>query len=149
MSLYNMLLGSNPASTILLHVLGLSAGQVPRLRNVYQRDGKIIIYTRTGGGNRDFYGSEAICRSNYPDYFDGTSDQPSGPWNGDLQANPYYLEDSDDDFDSTYASFVFRYPESYQKELEALEKEDQTVVPSEAWKLLIETLTKKPTEAKS
>ena len=54
---------------------------------------KIILYTRNGGGNREYY--QYI--------FDL------------LEAHPLYITDYDDDFDSTYAYIEFRAPESIIK----------------------------------
>lgn len=121
----------------LLEALGIPKDGVPRPRGVGVQDGKIIIHTRTGGGNREYYDSESICRANYPEYFKGGSnyeeqlksfqngekyqfddfspipepEEPKGPWNDDLRANQYYISDEDDDFDSTYANFWFKIPQ--------------------------------------
>lgn len=106
MSLYNMINGVNPMTPILLAMLGINISNVPRFRDCYFDGENIVIYTRTGGGNRDWYESPQSCRDNYPESFDG-EDEPTGPWNSDLQALPGYVRDEDDDFDSTYASFYF------------------------------------------
>ena len=53
MSLYNALFGTNPFANALLMALGITASDVPRFRDCYlDDDGKIVIFTRTGGGNR-------------------------------------------------------------------------------------------------
>lgn len=141
MSFYNMLFGVNSAAPMLLAVLGLSANKVPRFRDCYIDGDHIVIYTRTGGGNRDFYDSEESCRENYPKYFDGTND-PSGPWNSTLTGNEHYLYDKDDDFDSTYATFYFKFPEKYAEDLRQLSVENTTHKPSENWKALFKALGK-------
>lgn len=139
MSLYNMLFGVNQLAPFLLATLNLNDSKVPRFRDCYLRDDKIVIYTRTGGGNRDFYDSEESCRSNYPEYFDG-EDAPSGPWNDDLRAHPNYVFDEDDDYDRTYAYFYFSYPDDYAADLKALASADKSHTPSEQWQNLFNTL---------
>lgn len=51
----------------------------------------ITVYMRIGGWNRDDYTKEI----NY------------------MRASPYYLKDYDDEFDSTYAMFIFRIPAQF------------------------------------
>lgn len=65
-----------------------------RFRDIYlNRDGtKIILYTRNGGGNREYY--EYVFEL--------------------LRKHPNYLTDYDDDFDNTYAYIEFSVPEAYQ-----------------------------------
>lgn len=113
MSLYNMLCGTNSQSDALLAMLGITRDNVPRFRDCYLENGKIVIYTRTGGGNREFYASEESCReANGPEF------EPTGPFNSDLEKIPGYVGDEDDSFDSTFAHFRFEVPEKY-KELAA------------------------------
>ena len=52
MSLYNMLFGVNSAAPVLLATLGLTESDVPRFRDCHLNGEQIVIYTRTGGGNR-------------------------------------------------------------------------------------------------
>lgn len=123
MSLYNMLFGTNPMAGVLLQALGITSADVPRFRDCYLgEDGQIVVYTRTGGGNRDFYESEDDCRRNYPEHFDDvdSDSEPSGPWNSDLRALPGFVEDEDDDFDCTYAYFRFAPPEEWKPLIDAL-----------------------------
>lgn len=90
MSLYNQLFGVNKFAGLLLGVLGLDHTQVPRIRDVYINDAnQIVIFTRTGGGNRAEYaaGNEALTKV------------------------PGYLSDADDEWDNTYALFVYEAPE--------------------------------------
>lgn len=112
MSLYNSIFGVNALAPLLLSCLGLTDERVPRFRDCYTDGDRIVIYTRTGGGNRDFYESEQSCRKNYPEYFQDDS-SPQGPWNEDLRALPYYLRDEDDAFDATYAYFYFDFPPDF------------------------------------
>lgn len=95
MSLYNLIHGMNPDADSLLKIIGKSKGDFGRFRDVYvekSKDAKprIIVYKRCGGGNREDYQS----------VFD------------DMATHPDFLFDQDDEFDSTYCSFVFSVPES-------------------------------------
>ncbi len=140
MSLYNMLHGINAGAPYVLQLLGLtSMDDVPRFRDAYV-DGevRIVIYTRTGGGNRDFYENEARCRAEYPEYFDG-DDDPAGPWNEDLRKLPGFIMDRDDDFDCTYASFYYSAPEGFAEVLDAL-RSDET--PEQKFIATIERIQK-------
>ena len=107
MSLYNMLFGENEIAPALLAALGLVESNIPRFRDCFIQEDKIVIHTRTGGGNRDYY--------------DSTNDENTdGPWNSSLTEHPKYLYDEDDHFDFTYANFYFSFPEEYAKDLEAI-----------------------------
>ncbi len=141
MSIYNMFFKMNNVTPVLLAMLGLKEEDVPRLRDCYIDGEKIVIYTRTGGGNRDYYDSEESCRANYPEYFDG-KDNPTGPWNSTLTANPYFLYDEDSDFDSTYANFYFKVPKEYVADLAALAERSETHKPSEKWQALFKAIDK-------
>ncbi len=126
MSLYNMLFGVNPAAQVILAILGLKPTDIPRFRDCYVENDetagyRICVHTRTGGGNRDYYEDEATCRDSYPEYFEAGKEAPAGPWNAGLRANPHYISDADDSFDSTYANFYFRLPEKWKAVLEALD----------------------------
>ena len=114
MSLYNLMFGYDELAPILLEMLGLTPADVPRFRDCYLHNNRIVVYTRTGGGNRDFYESEEKCRANYPESFTG-EDDPSGPWNEDLRSNPHYLDDRDNYMDSTYAYFFFSFPKEHEE----------------------------------
>lgn len=108
MSLYNQLFGRNPTSDLLLALLNLSQGDVGRFRDCYlarklreeETEGelRIVVFTRNGGGNRDDYAGVTEA----------------------LQGHPDYLLDFDDDFDCTYASYVFRVPEKFKATAEEL-----------------------------
>ncbi len=98
--MYNNLFGMSRYCPILISVFGLVPSQVapdapyavPRLRDCYLgKDRKhIVVYTRAGGANRETYMKE-IER---------------------LRAHPCYMNDEDDETDSTYAYFRFRAPDS-------------------------------------
>ena len=141
MSLYNLLFGTNPFSSVLLQMLGTAAGDIPRYRDCYlSEDGtEIIIHTRTGGGNRDMYEHEDAARANYPEYFDGKND-PNGPWNADIRKIPGFKYDADDDFDSTYADWHFTVPEAFKPQVELLKDLGAVSNPSERWQSLLADL---------
>lgn len=119
MSLYNMLFGTNNAAPVLLAALGVTAGDVPRFRDCFISGDEIVIHTRTGGGNREAYEEE----------------------NDALCAHPCYLRDEDDDFDSTYANFYFKFPEEYAADLKALAEQSDSHTPSEKWQALFSALS--------
>ena len=105
MVVHNMLFGSHPVADSALEMLGIDRDSVPRFRDAYfawadetNSDPVIVVHTRTGGGNRDFY--------------DEPNDRnPEGPWNSNLRELPGYRHDTDSDFDWTYADFFFDVPE--------------------------------------
>ena len=70
---------------------GFTIDDFPRLREVTVDDDefKIVVRTRTGGGNREEYEKE----------------------NKRLTRLNGYIEDEDDSFDSTYAYFEYKIPE--------------------------------------
>lgn len=108
MSLYNSLFKENEDSVALLGMIGCTKESIPRYRDVFicDKGENIIIYTRTGGGNRGDY-QEEIDK---------------------LKSNPNYLEDYDDDFDETYAYFKFKVPEKYSETTKKLFKEEPETV---------------------
>lgn len=142
MSLYNTLFGVNDVADVLLAVLKLHPYRsIPRFRDIYLEEQTIVVYTRTGGGNRMFYENEKSCRENYPQYFTGEEkDYPVGPWNDDLRKHVNYLSDVDCDFDCTYAYFSFSFPTGYEKELKSLASQEQSLNPRQKWKILLENL---------
>lgn len=115
MSFYNMLFGKNPAIPYILATLRLTERDVERFRDCYVTNGKIAIYTRTGGGNRDDYQQEK------------------------LTSHPLYLYDRDDDFDSTYATFYFSFPDEWKEELAAIDTGNK-FNPDQRWQDLIAAL---------
>lgn len=106
MSLYNMIAGVNPLAQYCVAILQ-EAGKLdpPRFRDSYLdvEDGgevKIVVLTRSGGGNRDDYHGSNEAMANHP----------------------CYISDEDDDFDSTYAYFYFSVPEPRQHEVREIIK---------------------------
>jgi hypothetical protein len=142
MSLYNSLFGINDKTAVLLNCLEINIKDVPRFRDCYIDDTHIVIHTRTGGGNREYYENEETCRKNYPEYFDGKDKPPAGPWNAGLRASPYYDFDKDDEYDCTFANFYFKFPEEIRSDLEALAKRCPDQKPSEKWKALFSGMAK-------
>jgi hypothetical protein len=116
-SLYNMLFGVNASAPVLLAMLGIDSGDVPRFRDCFLSEDRkqIIIHTRTGGGNRD-------------DYEDG---------NTFMQGLPGYQHDEDDDFDCTYANFHYAVPEKFAH---LIDKLPEGVDPAKRWQETIENL---------
>ncbi len=108
-----MINGVNPATFLILPMLGKHPDEYPRFRDCFvgrqtndeektdqfgiplkklDTEKKLIsVYTRVGGGNRDSYENEIK----------------------ELQNMGEYVEDYDDDFDSTFATFVFNVPERF------------------------------------
>lgn len=142
MSLYNALFGVNPFSRTLLAMLGTDESQVPRYRDCFLSDdgAEIIIHTRTGGGNRDFYENEARCRDSYPEYFDRSDAPPSGPWNDDLRSIAGFIRDVDDDFDSTYADFHYAIPPAFKEQVALLSELGAISNPAQKWQSLLDGL---------
>lgn len=123
MSLYNMLFGVNNAAPLLLHILDINIEDIPRFRDCFISHGRIVVHTRTGGGNREYYDEK-------------NDENIDGPWNSHLRENKNYIYDEDDDGDCTYANFYFSYPKDYEEDLKAIENEIESHIPSEKWKEL-------------
>lgn len=117
MSLYNMVFGMNPDSDKLLELLGKTAADFGRFRNVYMEDGYIVVHTRNGGGNRE----------DYEDVFD------------EMSEHPWYSHDEDDSFDCTYANIYFKLPED-EKLMVILKGLEAGENPSKQWGALFATM---------
>jgi len=120
MSFYNLVFGQNPLSHAILATLKLTTADVGRFRDCFVTDGKIAIYTRNGGGNRETY--------------QGIFDK--------LSKHPNYLYDEDDDFDCTYATIYFKFPEEFAEDLKKLDSGEK-FDPDQRWHDAIEALGKK------
>lgn len=102
MSLYNALFGYSPACIFALPILGHREDWFPRFRNAWMdksADGtrEIGIYTRVGSLNHGCgFGEEK------------------------LYSEPGFLRFQDDDFDATYGTYVFKCPEKWEKDFDAL-----------------------------
>lgn len=98
MSLYNMLMGFNPACVAIMPMLGRKQEEYPRFRDCFITDeGNIAIYTRVGGGNRDCgYGEE------------------------ELYKDENFLTTYDDEYDNTYATYEFKVPEKWKADFDKI-----------------------------
>jgi hypothetical protein len=119
--LYNMIFKTNPLAGNLLKALDMSHEQPPRFRDCFlSEDGtEIIVYTRTGGGNRAEFEKE----------------------NALLRQHPGFKSDEDDAFDSTYALFKFDVPERYREQCLKLGPM-YGVDPAKRWKETLEAMGK-------
>ena len=91
--LYNIINGYNIACVLILPMLGRKQEEYPRFRDCFVEDGMIAIYTRVGGGNRGCgFGEE------------------------ELYKDPNFIETYDDDFDNTYATYLFNVPEKWKQD---------------------------------
>lgn len=108
MSFYNALFGKNPSSDLLLAILDIKQNDVERFRDcsIDFEASRISIYTRTGGGNRDDYPNEK------------------------LTSHACYLHDEDDDFDSTYATYYFKFPEEMAADVVKLANVEENGFPA-------------------
>jgi len=128
MSIYNMIAGMNQLVVFyMLPVLGRHPDEYPRFRDAFYGDenkegteGKIIVYTRTGGGNREAHAEE----------------------NDEITQMDGYCFDYDDDFDSTYANFVFDVPVKWLKDIELLTTGKGNETSDEYKQLLYDTYPK-------
>lgn len=114
--LYNAIFGQNPASDVLLKILNLERGDFGRFRDAYVSEGKICVYTRCGGGNREGY--ESVFE--------------------EMAEHPLFIEDRDDDFDCTYCTFFFNAPDEYKEDLAKIDQ--GKVDMSERWINMIESI---------
>ena len=97
MSLYNMVFGYNPACVFIMPMLGRRETEYPRFRDCFVEDGKIAIFTRVGGNNRDCgFGEE------------------------ELYTDPYFVSTYDDDEDSTYGTYLFNVPEKWKSDFDKI-----------------------------
>jgi hypothetical protein len=97
MNMYNLVRGGfNPAAFWVVKWLHADFNLIPRFRDAFVRwnsdktEPELIIFTRTGGGNRE-------------DYEEGITY---------LRSLPGYLRDADDEFDATYALFYYQCPQA-------------------------------------
>lgn len=117
---YHILFGYNHLVGPLLDALKIDPDSVGRFRDCFLNiDGtEIIIYTRTGGNNRDAYAATIEM----------------------LQNHPRYLRDEDDSFDCTYSLFHFSIPEDVADVCKKLGSLGHGVDPAKRWKDTIDAL---------
>jgi len=119
MSMYNLVFGENDMADMILATLGLTKHDVGRFRDCFVSDGKIAVYTRNGGGNRQYH---------MPDFSN----------------HPQYAFDCDDDFDDTYATIYFNFPDESAELLKKLDSGER-FDPDQRWLDAIATLKKSAT----
>lgn len=119
MSMYSMVFGTDDRGPMILSCLGLEPDDFGRYRDVWLKDGRICVYTRNGGGNRNSYQDVFQRMSKHLDFESA----------------------SDDDFDCTYCTFYFRYPEPYHELLTALE-DPKTLDGDTRWFTFLASLKK-------
>lgn len=134
MSLYNMIFGQNPLSNVLLKMIEVSPGEIPRFRDAYLDGDLVVIYTRTGGGNDECY-----CEG------DGDTHEAGCYYkaNRDLETRPNFVSFEYDDFDSTYAYFRFYVMPDHKdhlEEIKALAGENPPASVSEKFQNFIKNL---------
>ncbi len=140
MSFYTAVFGQNQAADAILATLGLTREDVGRFRDCFVTEGEIAVYTRNGGNNRECCCSDgpacgAECRN---------PDTAQCACTGcvithRLPSHPLYVRDEDDDFDSTYATIYFRFPDEHADQLRLLEAREP-FDPSARWLKAIEDL---------
>jgi len=116
MSLYRMIRGYNPLVSVIFQMMDIESPEgIPRFRDayfkwkdIYKQEPIIVILTRTGGGNRETYESPHLRVDGGCHYM--------GPFNSDMRKLSGFIEDENDEFDSTYALFYYKVPEDYVKE---------------------------------
>lgn len=120
-----MIFGKNPQSALLLAVVGLREHDVDRFRDIsVSEDGtKLLVYTRTGGGNRPDYPNVA------------------------MRKRKEWLSSVDDDFDSTYCTDDLSIPERWRTDVAALSDPFSFGIRKSFAKHLAKTLNREPTEA--
>ena len=135
MSLYNMVYGCQPATFNILPMLGKHPDDYPRFRDCFigklsndydnldqfdiparahGEEELISVYTRVGGNNRESYKEEIKI----------------------LREMEGYVEDYDDDFDSTFATFIFKVPSKFKTDFNKI-KAGKLVDISEEYKNLM------------
>lgn len=95
MSLYNALFGENVEKDVLLGMIGLTKSFFERFRDIHLiKQGTVIrVFTRLGGGNREYY---------------------EDTWEK-IMSHKLYITDYDDDFDCTYAYIEFSIPDMFKE----------------------------------
>lgn len=139
MSFYNLVHGQNPMAPVLLAMLGLTIDDIPRYRDCWWDGQHVVIHTRTGGGNREFYDSRASHQKHFGDQPDHDYD---GPFNSDLRSLATFVSEADDTYDPTYATFLFRLPTSMEWMIPKITT--QSMSPAERWRQFMDKLENTP-----
>jgi hypothetical protein len=100
-----MVNGVNQSTFFILPMLGKHPDGYPRFRDCFvgndeqpEYEKMIHVFTRVGGGNRESYDSDIEL----------------------MRSDEHYVADFDDDFDSTYATFVFSVPKKWKKDFDLI-----------------------------
>ncbi len=125
--MYEMTCQINPDAGRILDLIGIDPVfllEEARLRDVYlsKDKTKVILFTRIGGGNREFY-TPAIKK---------------------LRNFKGYIKDYDDEFDSTYASFEYQIPSNKLPYVVAFLASSDTTTGSEKIQKSLKDLEKNP-----
>jgi hypothetical protein len=88
--MYNGLFGFDPQVQLVLAALRVESQEVPRFRDAFflAASFELMLYTRTGGANREFFAKE----------------------NEALRNLAGFVRDEDDGLDSTYACWFYKVP---------------------------------------
>lgn len=127
--MYNAVFGiSIYAPELLTTLCGKDIEKISRFRDCFlNKDGsEAIIYTRTGGNNRD-------------DYLDSIRF---------LQGLPGYLGDEDDPYDATYAIFRYEIPEEFKEFVPLIKELGLVKDPYTMWAEFMEKLRKETTHGR-
>lgn len=103
MSLYNSIMGVNPATFLILPMLGRHPDEYPRFRDCFVNEEKqIVVFTRVGGGNRgEGFGEEKLYK------------------------DPNFVKTYDDDFDCTYGYYIFNVPNEWKEDFDHIMKKEK------------------------
>lgn len=140
MSMYNMLEGCHPEAKTLLDIIGLKIEEIARFRDIWiTQDGKVELYTRTGGGNDE-------CNCDWMDH-DELWEKITNPkviesmkkngelvlfrdrlhfqdcywvYNRKLEGKPNFISFKYDEGDETYAHFLFSPVEGKERLLKLI-----------------------------
>lgn len=113
--------GKNPNSAVILALLGLKENDIERYRDAWMDKDGITIHTRTGGGNRKDYPNEA------------------------LTSHPCHLRNEDDDGDSTYANYYFKFPDELKDDCILFCDVQTNGVPASVVRKVTETINRPET----
>ena len=138
MSLYNLMAGVNPAAFFILPMLGRHADEYPRFRDCFVQKRKFVLsedgfpYMSIGEDSPKWFDNEAkpepvICvftrmgGGNRGCWEDGEPDCECVGCKADrLEKHELCIERFDDDFDSTFCTFVFKVPDKWRSDYDLI-----------------------------